>query len=55
MTPRWALVACLALAGTPTQAIAEIRYLDIGNAAQRFHNRATGPVILVTLRVEPHV
>ncbi|CAN5759002.1 hypothetical protein BH11GEM1_BH11GEM1_31030 [soil metagenome] len=37
----------------PTQAIAEIRYLDIGNAAQRFHNRATGPVILVTLTVRP--
>ena len=36
----------------PTQTIAEIRYLDMGNAAQRFHNRATGPVILVTLGVE---
>ena len=33
----------------PAQTIAEIRYLDTGNAAQRFHNRATGPVILVTL------
>lgn len=33
----------------PTHAIAEIRYLDIGNAAERFHNRATGPVILITL------
>ena len=36
----------------PTQAVAEIRYLDMGNAAQRFHNRATGPVILVTLTVQ---
>ena len=37
------------LSTIPTQAVAEIRYLDLGNAAQRFHNRATGPVILVTL------
>ena len=37
----------------PTQTIAEIRYLDIGNAAQRFNNRATGPVILVTLTAQP--
>lgn len=39
------------LTSIPTQTIAEIRYLDIGNAAQQFHNRATGPVILVTLSV----
>lgn len=37
----------------PTQTIAEIRYLDLGNAAQRFHNRAAGPVILVMLTAEP--
>lgn len=37
------------LLGIPVQAVAEIRYLDIGDAAQRFRNRATGPVILVTL------
>ena len=37
------------LSTIPTQSVAEIRYLDLGNAAQRFHNRATGPVILVTL------
>ena len=42
-----------ALINIPTQAIAEIRYLDIGNAAQRFNNRATGPVILVTLTTQP--
>ena len=41
------------LISIPTQAIAEIRYLDIGNAAQRFNNRATGPVILVTLTSQP--
>ena len=41
------------LISLPTQTIAEIRYLDIGNAAQRFHNRATGPVILVTLTAQP--
>jgi hypothetical protein len=41
------------LISIPTQAIAEIRYLDIGNAAQRFNNRATGPVILVTLTAQP--
>lgn len=38
-----------ALITIPAQTIAEIRYFDIGNAAQRFHNRAPGPVILVTL------
>jgi hypothetical protein len=38
----------------PTQTIAEIRYLDTGNAAQRFHNRSTGPVILVTLTAPPN-
>ena len=42
-----------ALISIPTQTVAEIRYLDIGNAAQRFHNRATGPVILVTLTAQP--
>lgn len=42
-----------ALNSIPTQTIAEIRYLDTGNAAQRFHNRATGPVILVTLTAPP--
>ena len=42
-----------ALISIPTQTIAEIRYLDIGNAAQRFNNRATGPVILVTLTAPP--
>ena len=42
-----------ALITIPTQTIAEIRYLDAGNAAQRFHNRATGPVIVVTLTAEP--
>lgn len=47
------LTSSNALKSIPTQAIAEIRYLDIGNAAQRFHNRATGPVILVTLTTEP--
>jgi hypothetical protein len=41
------------LSSIPTQTISEIRYLDIGNAAQRFHNRATGPVILVTLTTQP--
>ena len=41
------------LISIPTQSIAEIRYLDIGNAAQRFHNRAAGPVILVTLTSPP--
>ena len=41
------------LISLPTQTIAEIRYLDIGNAAQRFHNRASGPVILVTLTAPP--
>ena len=41
------------LISIPTQTIAEIRYLDIGNAAQRFHNRASGPVILVTLTAPP--
>lgn len=43
------LSALNTLNSIPTQTIAEIRYLDIGNAAQMFHNRATGPVILVTL------
>ena len=42
-----------ALLSIPVQTIAEIRYLDIGDAAQRFHNRATGPVILVTLSAQP--
>jgi hypothetical protein len=42
------------LISIPTQTVAEIRYLDIGNAAQRFHNRATGPVILVTLTSQPN-
>ncbi|CAN5225011.1 hypothetical protein BH09GEM1_BH09GEM1_36180 [soil metagenome] len=42
-----------ALISIPTQTIAEIRYLDLGNAAARFHNRATGPVILVTLTTLP--
>lgn len=42
------------LSTIPTQTITEIRYLDLGNASQRFHNRATGPVIVVTLTVEPH-
>jgi hypothetical protein len=42
------------LISIPTQTIAEIRYLDIGNAAQRFNNRATGPVILVTLTAPPN-
>ena len=41
------------LVSIPTQAIAEVRYLDTGNAAARFHNRATGPVILVTLTTPP--
>ena len=41
------------LLSIPTQTIAEIRYLDIGNAAQRFHNRSSGPVILVTLTTPP--
>ena len=41
------------LLSIPVQVIAEIRYLDIGDAAQRFHNRATGPVILVTLSAQP--
>ena len=47
------LTSVNALISIPTQTIAEIRYLDIGNAAQRFHNRATGPVILVTLTAQP--
>ena len=42
------------LISIPAQTIAEIRYLDIGNAAQRFHNRATGPVILITLTAAPN-
>ncbi len=41
------------LINIPTQTIAEIRYLDIGNAAQFFHNRAAGPVIVVTLTSAP--
>ena len=42
-----------ALISIPVQSIAEIRYLDIGDAAQRFRNRAAGPVILVTLTSQP--
>lgn len=47
------LTAMNTLMSIPTQSIAEIRYLDIGNAAQRFHNRSSGPVILVTLTAQP--
>lgn len=47
------LTSVNSLISIPTQTIAEIRYLDLGNAAQRFHNRATGPVILVTLTTQP--
>ena len=47
------LSALNTLNSLPTQTIAEIRYLDIGNAAQMFHNRASGPVILVTLTSQP--
>ena len=42
-----------ALISIPAQTIFEIRYLDIGNAAQRFNNRASGPVIVVTLTAAP--
>ena len=41
------------LISIPTQTIAQIRYLDTGNAAARFHNRSTGPVILITLTTPP--
>ncbi|MEP6990859.1 MAG: hypothetical protein ABJA80_08030 [bacterium] len=41
------------LISIPTLTIAEMRYLDTGNASQRFHGRATGPVILVTLTDRP--
>ncbi len=33
----------------PASTIAEIRYLTVGEASQRFGNRSSGPVILVTL------
>lgn len=33
----------------PASTVAEIRYLTLGEATQRFSNRNSGPVILVTL------
>jgi hypothetical protein len=38
-----------ALNSIPAASIAEIRYLTLGEATQRFNNRNSGPVILVTL------
>ncbi len=38
-----------ALNAIPASTIAEIRYLTLGEAAQRFASRNSGPVILVTL------
>ena len=38
-----------ALESIPASTIAEIRYLTVGEASQRFNNRNTGPVILVSL------
>jgi hypothetical protein len=38
-----------ALNAIPSSTIAEIRYFTVGEAAQRFRNRNSGPVILVTL------
>jgi len=43
------LSALNALNAIPASTIAEIRYLTFRQAAQRFGNRNTGPVILVTL------
>ena len=38
-----------ALESIPASTVAEIRYLTVGEATQRFNNRNSGPVILVTL------
>lgn len=38
-----------ALNSIPSSTVAEIRYLSVGEATQRFGGRATGPVILVVL------
>jgi hypothetical protein len=38
-----------ALDAIPASTIAEIRYLTVGEASQRFASRNSGPVILVTL------
>jgi hypothetical protein len=38
-----------ALNAIPASTIAEIRYLTVGEASQRFASRNSGPVILVTL------
>jgi hypothetical protein len=43
------LSALNALNAIPASTIAEIRYLTLGEATQRFNNRNSGPVILVTL------
>jgi hypothetical protein len=37
------------LQSIPASTIAEIRYLTVGEASQRFNSRNSGPVILVTL------
>ncbi|MEP7000564.1 MAG: hypothetical protein ABI969_08785 [bacterium] len=47
------LVPVNALFSIPVQTVSQIRYLDTGNAAQQFHNRATGPVILISLTTQP--
>ena len=41
--------AVATLNSIPASTVAEIRYLSIGEAAQRFGSRASGPVILVML------
>ena len=41
--------AVATLNSIPASTVAEIRYLSIGEAAQRFGSRATGPVILVMM------
>jgi hypothetical protein len=38
-----------ALQSIPASTVAEIRYLTVGEASQRFNSRNSGPVILVTL------
>jgi hypothetical protein len=43
------LSGLMALESIPASTIAEIRYLTVGEASQRFNNRNSGPVILVTL------
>lgn len=43
-----------ALNRIPVATIAEIRYFTTGDASQRFGTRASGPVILVTLKSPPN-